>query len=124
MFTIHNLNNNVFISDNPSSAFHLDAKFVNSSAVSAEMYHVTRRQRTTDALLALRLNTSTLLHSRIHWRPELINDLKVNICPEVLFIQSLYFIVNYNLQNMSMLTEMECPDRSLILNFSICKNKK
>jgi len=62
--------------DNPNSAFHIDAKFVNSSAVSAEMYHVTRRLRTTDALLALRLNTSTLLHSRIHWRPEMINDLK------------------------------------------------
>ncbi|XP_053393703.1 uncharacterized protein LOC123525510 [Mercenaria mercenaria] len=62
--------------DNPSSELHLSAKYVNSSAVAAEMFHVVNRQRVTDVLLALRLNTSSLLHSHIHWRPDMINDLK------------------------------------------------
>ncbi|KAL4237155.1 hypothetical protein ACF0H5_005535 [Mactra antiquata] len=62
--------------DNPSNEFHLSAKYVNNSAVAAEMYHVVNRQKISDALVAIRLNTSTLLHSRVHWRPDMLNDLK------------------------------------------------
>ena len=63
--------------DNPFNEFHINAKYDNSSAVAAEVYHVTNRVKVTDALMALRLNTSHLLHSRIHWRPTALADLKV-----------------------------------------------
>ena len=65
------------ILENPSSEFHVSAKYVNSSAIAAEVFHVVNRQRVSDALLAVRLNSSSLLHSRIHWRQEIINDIKV-----------------------------------------------
>jgi len=65
--------------ENPSSEFHISAKYVNSSAVATEIYHVVNRQRVTDVMLTARLNNSHLLHSRVHWRPELIDDLKVRI---------------------------------------------
>ncbi|XP_052255844.1 uncharacterized protein LOC127861416 isoform X2 [Dreissena polymorpha] len=62
--------------ENPTSELHVSAKYVNSSAVAAEVYHVVNRQKITDGLVALRLNTSHLLHSRIQWRPEVLVDLK------------------------------------------------
>jgi hypothetical protein len=62
--------------DNPDSEFHFDAKYVNSSALSAEMYHVVNRQRVTDVLTTVHLNNSHLLHSRIHWRPNMMHDLQ------------------------------------------------
>lgn len=65
------------LSENPGNEFHVNGKYINSSAVSAEVYHVVSRQRITDALMTVRLNNSYLLHSRIHWRPELVNDVKV-----------------------------------------------
>ena len=68
------------LTENPNNEFHINAKYDNSSAVSAEVFHVVNRQRITDALVAMRLNNSHLLHNRIHWRPSMINDLKVGIC--------------------------------------------
>ncbi|WAR23156.1 APLP-like protein [Mya arenaria] len=62
--------------ENPTSELHVSAKYVNNSAIAAELYHVINRQRISDGLLALRLNSSHLLHSRIHWRPDMIADLK------------------------------------------------
>ena len=66
------------IADNPFNEFHVNAKYINSSAVAAEVFHVANRVKVTDAMLALRLNTSHLLHSRIHWRPTALAELKVN----------------------------------------------
>ncbi|KAL3871442.1 hypothetical protein ACJMK2_039441 [Sinanodonta woodiana] len=63
--------------DNPRDALHISARYINSSALAAEMYHVTSSGgRITDGMVSLRLNTSTLLHSRIHWRPSIIRDLR------------------------------------------------
>ena len=82
--TIRKVSENYFISyrislDNPFNEFHINAKYVNSSAVAAEVYHVANRVKVTDALVALRLNTSHLLHSRLHWSPTALADIKVHI---------------------------------------------
>ena len=67
----------IFCLDSPNSELHVSAGYVNSSAVAAEVFRVTNGIRETDALVALRLNNSRLLHSRLHWRPNMIQDLKV-----------------------------------------------
>merc|ERR1719204_2118753 len=45
-------------------------------ALEASLYRTAGSQVTTDALLARRLNTSTLLHSRLHWRPATLKDIQ------------------------------------------------
>ncbi|KAL3871450.1 hypothetical protein ACJMK2_039447 [Sinanodonta woodiana] len=66
--------------DNPRDALHTSARYINSSAVAAEMYHVTSSSgRITDGMVSLRLNTATLLHSRVHWRPSIFRDLRTFI---------------------------------------------
>lgn len=69
----------MFVADNPDNEFHINAKYVNSTAVQAEMYHVTNRARITDALVTARLNNTHLFHSRLHWRPEIMQDLQVRL---------------------------------------------
>ena len=68
------------VTDNPFNEFHASAKYVNSSAVAAEVFHVVNRVKVSDATVALRLNNSNLLHSRLHWRPTALLDLKVHRC--------------------------------------------
>ncbi|KAK7094147.1 hypothetical protein V1264_007812 [Littorina saxatilis] len=60
----------------PERTLVMKAYYVNDTAFKAEMYrdHVT--DVITDALLAVRLNTSTLLHSRLHWRSASLNELQ------------------------------------------------
>ncbi|XP_076472801.1 uncharacterized protein LOC143302134 isoform X1 [Babylonia areolata] len=62
--------------EHPERSLVLKAFYVNDTAIKAEVYrdHVT--DIITDALLALRLNTSTLLHSRLHWRSAFLADLQ------------------------------------------------
>ena len=57
----------------------MKAFYVNDTAIKAEVYrdHVT--DVITDALMALRLNTSTLLHSRLHWRSASLSELQVRM---------------------------------------------
>ncbi|XP_052775371.1 uncharacterized protein LOC128213563 isoform X2 [Mya arenaria] len=62
--------------DQPNNEFHIRANYVNSSAVQAEMWHETQGSRVQDALVTVRLNNSHLIHSRIHWRPEMIQNLE------------------------------------------------
>ncbi|XP_069109750.1 uncharacterized protein, partial [Argopecten irradians] len=62
--------------DTPGKMFHAEAKYVNSSAIRAEVYREENTQRITDSLFAMRLNTSRMLHSRLHWRPTIVQDLK------------------------------------------------
>ncbi|XP_056021701.1 uncharacterized protein LOC130054813 [Ostrea edulis] len=64
--------------DNPANVLHFIAKYVNDSAILAEVYRDENSRRITDNLLAMRLNTSRILHTRIHWRPTMIQDLKVS----------------------------------------------
>ena len=65
------------IAEHPERTLVLKALYVNDTAVKAEVYrdHVT--EVITDALVALRLNTSPLLHSRVHWRPQAFSELQV-----------------------------------------------
>ena len=66
-----------FISDNPANVLHFVAKYVNASAVLAEVYREENSRRITESLFAMKLNTSRILHTRIHWKPTMISDLKV-----------------------------------------------
>lgn len=61
---------------NPSNELHISAGYVNSSAMKAEVFRMVNGFKVTDALLTLRLNTSRLLHSRLHWRPEMFSDIQ------------------------------------------------
>ena len=62
---------------NPNNVLHMNARYVNDSAILAEMYREENSRKIVDSLLALRLNTSRLLHSRLHWRPTMLQDIKV-----------------------------------------------
>ncbi|XP_056009974.1 uncharacterized protein LOC125679922 [Ostrea edulis] len=64
--------------DNPANVLNFIARYVNDSAILAEVYRGENSRRITDNLLAMRLNTSRILHTRIHWRPTMIQDLKVS----------------------------------------------
>lgn len=66
------------IAENPSNEFHVKAMYVNSTAVQAEIFRVSSGVRETDVLATARLNTSHLLHSRLHWRPEMFDNLEVS----------------------------------------------
>ena len=57
------------------------AYYVNDTALEASVNSVLENQATNHALLALRLNTSTLLHSRLHWRPETLKEIQVSVKP-------------------------------------------
>jgi hypothetical protein len=63
--------------DNPRNELHISARYVNSSAIAAEVYHITNSARLSDIVFTVRLNNSHLLHSRLHWRPEILKDLQV-----------------------------------------------
>ncbi|XP_071088621.1 uncharacterized protein [Haliotis cracherodii] len=62
--------------DNPGKTLHMNARYVNSSAMQAEVYHQENSRRVSDSLVALRLNTSRLLHTRLSWRPQTIADVQ------------------------------------------------
>ncbi|XP_071116773.1 uncharacterized protein [Haliotis cracherodii] len=62
--------------DNPGKTLNMNARYVNSSAMQAEVYHQENSRRVSDSLVALRLNTSRLLHTRISWRPQMIADVQ------------------------------------------------
>ena len=67
------------LSEHPERSLVVKAYYVNDTAIKAAVYrdHVT--DIITDALVALRLNTSTLLHSRLHWRSASMGELQVRI---------------------------------------------
>ncbi|XP_041357851.1 uncharacterized protein LOC121374806 [Gigantopelta aegis] len=62
--------------ENPSKLVQLTAKYVNSSAIQVGLYHKDGPASVLDSVLALRLNTSQLLHARLHWRPSLVSEIK------------------------------------------------
>lgn len=64
-------------SDNPDNKLVLKAGYVNDSAISAELYRQQSYQKISDSLFAMRLNTSTLLHTRLAWRPQTLADFQV-----------------------------------------------
>ena len=54
-----------------------NARYLNDRSVVVEIYRETNNQKVTDVLVSASLNTSKILHTRIHWRPALIQDVKV-----------------------------------------------
>ncbi|KAK6188791.1 hypothetical protein SNE40_004897 [Patella caerulea] len=59
-----------------SKSFHLEGKYVNSSAIRTEAYTMINGQRIVENVMSARLNTSRILHSRITWRPAIVEELK------------------------------------------------
>ena len=55
----------------------LEAGYVNSTAVRAELSRQQDDTKISDGVLAVRLNTSTLLHTRLAWRPQIFSDFQV-----------------------------------------------
>lgn len=66
-----------YSTDNPEKLIHFNVGYVNESAIRAELFRTMHGIKTTDSLLALRLNTSHILHTRLHWRPAMVQDMKV-----------------------------------------------
>merc|ERR1719242_2300349 len=60
----------------PDRTLVMKAYYVNDTAFEASLYRTLGNRMTHDALLAVRLNTSTLLHSRLHWRPQTLTDIQ------------------------------------------------
>jgi len=60
----------------PDRAVVMKAYYVNDTAFEAKLYRAMENDVITDALMAVRLNTSTLLHSRLHWRPATLAEIK------------------------------------------------
>ncbi|XP_046557707.1 uncharacterized protein LOC124266910 isoform X2 [Haliotis rubra] len=69
--------------DNPGDMLHVNARYINSSAMQTEVYHQENSHRISDSLVALRLNKSRLLHTRISWRPQMIADVQAYLTRKV-----------------------------------------
>ncbi len=65
-----------YYTDAPRNTINFHAGYVNSSAVKAELYRAVPTQHLTDSLLTLRLNTSRMMHTRLFWRPEAVQQMQ------------------------------------------------
>ncbi|XP_063427202.1 apolipophorins-like [Mytilus trossulus] len=68
---------------NPDKTLHLNAKFSDEKGISAELFRDVNQKKTVDSLLNLRLKSSKILHTRVHWRPSIISDLKAEITKRI-----------------------------------------
>ncbi|XP_052103584.1 uncharacterized protein LOC127737090 [Mytilus californianus] len=68
---------------NPDNTLHVNAKFSDEKGISAELYRNVNQKKTVDSLLNLRLKTSKILHTRVHWRPSIISDLKAELTKRI-----------------------------------------
>ena len=66
---------------NVENSVALEAWYVNDSAVRAELYRKHVTGSVTEGVMAVRLNTSSLLHARLVWRPEFLREAKVERLP-------------------------------------------
>lgn len=88
------------MADDPSKIVKFTGHLVNDSAVRVDMISQDGKQPTTESMIAVRLNTSQLLHTRILWRPTLLNEMQVinlimlqaNFSCKNLVNSSVYFI--------------------------------
>ncbi|XP_076451754.1 uncharacterized protein LOC143287554 isoform X2 [Babylonia areolata] len=62
--------------ESPSTYVAVEAWYVNNSAIRAEVYRPHVTGSVTDSAFSVRLNTSTLLHMHLSWRPGLLQDLR------------------------------------------------
>ncbi|CAG2211619.1 unnamed protein product [Mytilus edulis] len=68
---------------NPDKTLHLNAKFSDEKGIYAELFRDVNQKKTVDSLLNLRLKSSKILHTRVHWRPSIISDLKAEITKRI-----------------------------------------
>lgn len=66
-------------SENPQNVLHVNAKFADESGLTAEVFRNMGSQRISDTLINLRLKTSRILHTSVHWNPDLLKTVKVCI---------------------------------------------
>nr|KAI8754502.1 apolipophorins-like isoform X1 [Biomphalaria glabrata] len=64
--------------DDPTKILKLTSRYVNDSAVQVTIVSQNGKQ-TSEGIIAVRLNTSEILHTRVAWRPMLFNDMKMFI---------------------------------------------
>jgi len=63
-------------SENKDNLLHLYGRYLSHKDLKIEAYRLQNGERITDGLVSLYLNTSRLLHTRLHWRPEFYKDAK------------------------------------------------
>ncbi|XP_070564133.1 uncharacterized protein [Ptychodera flava] len=63
-------------SERPEDYMRLTAQFLNRTAVEVRAHRNILGEMITDALIYARLNTSEILHTRIHWRPQMPREVK------------------------------------------------
>lgn len=65
------------VSDNPQNILHVNAKMSDESGITAEVFRDVDSKRVSDTLINLKLKTSKILHTRVHWNPDLLKTVKV-----------------------------------------------
>ncbi|XP_041360319.1 uncharacterized protein LOC121376501 [Gigantopelta aegis] len=66
----------VYDEDKPQDKVRLSAKYINDSAIQAEMHREQDSQVFSESLIAIRLNSSHILHTKVTWRPMAIVELQ------------------------------------------------
>lgn len=61
--------------ENPNSIMHLSVRYPSSMDIEAEMYRTGDFNQVTDTMLTVNLKSTRLLHTRIHWRPQMFEEL-------------------------------------------------
>lgn len=66
----------VLFTEDPNDSIHLSAGYVNDTAIQAEIYRKVSQQRIPESWIAVRLNSSHILHTRVTWRPSSLMELQ------------------------------------------------
>ena len=69
-----------FTTDQPNKMIALSGRYINDTSIQMELLSYTsRRQYSTESMMALTLNSSNILHTRLTWRPSMLGELQVGI---------------------------------------------
>ncbi|XP_067678851.1 uncharacterized protein [Haliotis asinina] len=71
-------------SEDPNDSIHVSAGYVNDTAVQAEIYRKVNQQRVPESWVAVRLNSSHILHTRVTWRPNSLVELQQFVSSKVM----------------------------------------
>ena len=85
--------------DNPYHQVVLKAGYVNDTAFRAELFRQQGGRKISDSLLALRLNTSTLMHTRLAWRPRTLTDMQVK---NKYFLFIIFFLLKNKIEKLKL----------------------
>ncbi|CAG5119505.1 unnamed protein product, partial [Candidula unifasciata] len=69
--------------DDPSKLVKFTGHFVNDSALRIDMITQDGRQTSSESMIAVRLNTSNILHTRILWKPKLLHEMQTFVGTKV-----------------------------------------